>query len=65
MKVLKAFYYTVTFLAAVAVLGVTGFETYLHWGVLTGNVTELHRHHKVEKPAVPDCCSDCCKDKKE
>jgi hypothetical protein len=64
MKALKAFYYTVTFLAAVAVLGVTGFETYLHWGVLTGNAPAMH-HHKVEKPKVPDCCSDCCKDKKE
>lgn len=55
---MKAIYNLVTFLAALVVLSWAGWETYLHWDVITGKAPVILQHHKHQKEKTPDCCKD-------
>jgi hypothetical protein len=55
----KCLYYTATFLAALIVIAWCGFETYLHWGVITsGKAATMtpHWHHGHKAKGHPCTC---------
>lgn len=72
---MKAIYNLVTFLAALVVLAWAGWETYLHWDVITGKAPMVWHHGKLAphhkkccckeckcENCPKDCAGDCCKD---
>lgn len=67
---MKAIYNLVTFLAAVVVLAWAGWQTYLHWDVLTKQVMVPPVAAKCKpccgncKCGKTDCAGACCADKK-
>lgn len=60
---MKAIYNTITLLAALVVLTWAGWETYLHWGVITGKaeVTRSDVAHHMRMGRHRKCCSKDCK----
>lgn len=57
---MKAIYNLVTFLAALVVLAWAGWETYLHWDVITGKAPMVWHHGKT---AHKECkCENCPED---